>query len=62
MIIYLFTPNDMKSDAVNETLLNNHETLIECIEKGMQSDQTESAQKEKTEAIDWLKRIGTQGV
>jgi hypothetical protein len=61
LIIYLFTPNDMKSDAVNETLHKNHKKLIECIQADLENDQTESAQKEKTEAIDWLDRIGLQG-
>ena len=62
LIIYLFTPKDMKSDEVNETLFNNNETLIENIEKNLDSVQNETSQKEKNEAIDWLKRLAMENV
>ena len=62
LIIYLFTPKDMKSDEVNETLFNNNETLIENIEKNLDSVEDETSQKEKNEAIDWLKRLAMENV
>ena len=34
-VVYLFTPKDMKSDAVNDSLVKNSERLIELIESDM---------------------------
>lgn len=60
LLIYLFTPQDMKSDAVNETLIKNNGKLIETIEKDLESIEGESAQKDRKEAIEWLQRLALQ--
>ena len=57
LVVYLFTPKDMKSDAVNDSLSKNSERLIELIEADMVNWENETEQKQRKEAIDWLNRL-----
>jgi hypothetical protein len=57
LIIYLFTPKDMKSDEVNDCLALNCDRLISIIEGDLEHTQDETQAKQKKEAIDWLNRI-----
>lgn len=57
LIIYIYTPKDMKSDAVNETLLKNSEKLIELIEADLDKTDNETVKADKKEAIEFLSKI-----
>jgi hypothetical protein len=60
LVIYLFTPKDMKSDEVNDLLSKNCDALINLIEEDMDTIQDETQKKQRKEAIDWLNRIQLQ--
>lgn len=57
LIVYLFTPKDMKSDAVNDLLTKNSDRLIELIESDIANCENETDIKQRKEAIDWLNRL-----
>lgn len=57
LVIYLFTPKDMKSDEVNDWLIENWDTLTEIIEEDANKIQDETQIKQRKEAVEWLTRI-----
>ncbi len=57
LIIYLYTPRDLKSDEVNETLGNNWDKLTSLIENDLDDTKQEVNLKQRKEAIEWLSRI-----
>ncbi|CAI2363758.1 unnamed protein product [Moneuplotes crassus] len=57
LIIYLYTPKDMKSDEVNGLIEENCENLITIIEKDLEVVKEEKQIKQRKEAIEWLTQI-----
>lgn len=57
LIIYLYTPKDLKSDEVNKTLIKNWDKLTSIIETDLDETKQEGDLKQRKEAIEWLSRI-----